>query len=239
MIVTSQVPAPVVVTDLPLPVTASELMRFGRFRDQRDSTRRVVETIVADNLHLVRPALLYSWVLVDGSDDGIVLHTGSPSSRVSLTMGCAGDFLRRAERVLAAVYTVGPALEDKAGRLAAAGRAFDAYLLQLLGLVALARIEEAVTAAAEREAMAQRWGTGPLLSPGSVHGWGLEQQGVFCAMLPLHQIGVRIGSDAVLQPFNSISCCIPVGPSYTDSQVRSSCDLCTGNRTCRYRRQVH
>ena len=239
MSVTSQVPAPVVVTDLPLPVTASELMRFGRFRDQRDSTRRIVENVVADNLNLVRPALIYSWVLVDGGNGEIVLHTGSPASRVSLTMGCAGDFLRRAERVLAAVYTVGPALEEKAGRLAAAGRAFDAYLLQLLGLVALARIEEAVTAAAGREAAAHRWGTGPLLSPGSVHGWGLEQQGLFCAMLPLHRIGVSIGTDAVLQPFNSISCCIPVGPSYTDAQARSSCDLCSGNRTCRYRRQVH
>ena len=239
MIVTSQVPAPVVVTDLPLPVTASELMRFGRFRDQRDSTRRAVETLVADNLHLVQPALLYSWVLVDGGTGGIVLHTGSPSSRVSLTMGCAGDFLRRAERVLAALYTVGPALEEKARQLAAAGRAFDAYLMQLLGLVALARIENTVRTVVEREAAMYRWGTGPLLSPGSVHGWGLEQQGVFCSLLPLEQIGVRIGAEGVLQPFNSISCCIPVGPSYTDSQVRSSCDLCSGNRTCQYRQQVH
>ncbi|SHO52042.1 hypothetical protein [Desulfopila aestuarii] len=72
----------------------------------------------------------------------------------------------------------------------------------------------------------------PFLSPGSVHGWELEEQFTLCSLLPLQSIGVALSSNGILIPFKSLSCMIGIGTGYSSSQVGTTCQVCSRNARC-------
>ena len=162
----------------------------------------------------------------------ITLALPGEERSVKLNTGFSTRFLAKAEAVLAAVYTLGSELEEYGASLSANGDFLGAYLTDIIGLVVLDKAGEKIRTLAENRANALGWGVSPFLSPGSVHGWDLDDQSSLCSFLPLETLGVKISKDAILTPFKSISCLIAVGPGYASSRVGTTCEVCSKKDTC-------
>jgi len=139
--------------------------------------------------------------------------------------------------VMAAVSTIGPALEDQVSELHASREALDAYMLDSVGVVALGAVGEAMRRAVEERAVELGWGVSPALAPGSLVGWPLRGQRDLCALLPLEAIGVQLNAHHVLEPHKSASTLVGLGPDYPSRRVGSVCRFCSLADTCWRRRK--
>lgn len=164
----------------------------------------------------------------------LLVETGET---VQLATGWSGNFLHDAELVIAGGYTIGEGLEKAAAQAAKMQRYLDGYLIEQAGLALLGKAGMAVNSMIEAVAAEHDWGLGPLLSPGSVHGWELTDQPTLCSLLPLSEIGVTCGANGVLTPFNSLSFIIGIGPGFTEKKVGSPCAVCANRDTCDQRQQ--
>ena len=153
-----------------------------------------------------------------------------------LTVGPKADLLAPAKRLLAAVYTIGPALEARAGELYRAGEPLLSYMLDCAGVMALGMIGQRLRRLAEERATEHGWGVSPSLSPGGLIGWPVQGQRELCALLPLADIGVRLNEYCVLEPHKSVSMVIGLGPGYESHEVGSVCCYCALRDSC-WRRQ--
>jgi len=155
-----------------------------------------------------------------------------------LTVGPKSSLLAPAKRLLAAVYTIGPALEARGGE------PLLSYMLDCAGVMALGMIGQRLRLLAEEQAAAASshvrgggWGVSPSLSPGSLVGWPLRGQRELCALLPLADIGVRLNQYCVLEPHKSVSMVVGLGPGYESHEVGSVCRYCSLRDTCWRRRE--
>jgi len=112
----------------------------------------------------------------------------------------------------------------------------EAYLIDLLGLIVLEKTGHVIKRIAEKQAQKSGCGVSPFMSPGSVHGWELEEQVNLCTLLPLEKISVKIREDGVLSPFKTISCLIGLGQGYDAVQVGSTCQICSKNHDCQMKK---
>lgn len=183
------------------------------------------------------PAIVYRWLPINRSktvSEGFLL--GDKNS-ATFSFGHSSRFLAEAKYALIASYTAGDALERK-GQVASKNQDFlSAYILDILGLLVLEKTGNLVIQKAEQQAAELGWGVSPFLSPGSVHGWELDEQLKLAPLLPLEKIGVSIRPDAVLAPFKSLTCLIGIGPGYTTNQVGTTCQICSKNTICQMRQQ--
>jgi hypothetical protein len=154
-----------------------------------------------------------------------------------LTVGPKSHLLAPAKRLLAAVYTIGPALETRVGELQRAGDLLLSYMLDCAGVMALGLVGERLRRLAEEQAAGRGWGVGPALSPGGLVGWPVQGQRELCALLPLADIGVQLNRYCVLEPHKSVSLVIGLGPGYESHEVGSVCRYCALRDTCWRRRE--
>ncbi len=181
-----------------------------------------------------KPMALYQWFEFENISQH---HMGrifqSPASHVDFDFGHSFQFISNAEHVLVSVYTAGEALEIKSEKASARGNLLEAYFFDIIGLAVLDQAGKTIKDIARQQAEKQEWGVSPFLSPGSVHGWELEEQIKLCSLLPLEKIDVKIENDAVLLPFKTISCLIGSGPGYKSAEVGTTCQVCSKNHECR------
>ena len=196
---------------------------------------------VAISQVIIAPAAAYDEFLVrDVVGEQVVLSANSSSEwkdERRLTVGPRVDLLAPARRVMAAVYTIGPALEKRVSELHAAGEDLLAFMLDSVGVLALGAIGEALRDRVEKRASEFGWGVSPALSPGSLVSWSLQGQQEVCALLPLDKIGVRLNDHCVLEPHKSVSMVIGTGPGYESPHVGSVCHYCSLADTCWRRRE--
>ncbi|MFV0436846.1 MAG: hypothetical protein ACK5PS_05575 [Desulfopila sp.] len=167
---------------------------------------------------------------------GVELVPLEGGDAVRLALGWSGTFLQQAELVVVGGYTAGREMEHHAAAASREQRYLDSYLIEQVGLAFLAKTGEAINARIEAVAGANSWGVGPLLSPGSVHGWELDDQPNLCALLPLSAIGLTCTASGVLSPFNSLTFIIGVGRDYAEKRVGSPCEVCLNRQKCTLRR---
>ena len=185
-----------------------------------------------------KPAILYCWVEFEqGHTNGMGLiqkNSGTQKDRdaVEIDFGYSIKFLNRASHALVAVYTAGQVLEEESKKASEMGDLLGAYFIDLIGLIVLDKAGDRVKQIAQEKAVQLGWGVSPFLSPGSVHGWDLEEQIKLCSLLPLEKINVMVREDAVLSPFKTISCLIGLGPGYASDQVGTTCQVCSKNHDC-------
>ena len=186
---------------------------------------------------------------LNGSDE-VEMSTGgkhfesvsiaAPNLRSSLphqlTVGPKVHLLAPAHRLLAAVYTIGPALGARVGELAKEGDLLLSYLLDCVGVMALGAVGERVSSMAQETAAAGGWGVGPALSPGSLVGWSIQGQRELCDVLPIGDIGVGLNKYCVLEPHKSASVVIGMGPGFGSHEVGSVCAYCSLRDSCWRRR---
>jgi hypothetical protein len=131
-----------------------------------------------------------------------------------------------------AAYSAGSAIEEETQKSSENEELLIAFFLDLIGLLVLEKTGDIVKKIAEQQAADLGWGVSPFLSPGSIHGWELEDQLNLCSLLPLNEIGLQVRNDAVLVPFKSLSCLIGIGAGYKTTYVGTTCQVCSKSDDC-------
>jgi hypothetical protein len=226
-----------VLNPMEIRITLDEVM--GRISSPASARLRPrAEAVLGSVSGLWRPRAAWTWLDIAWTrgSTAALFQEGS-GRRIVLDLGFSIRFLSPALKAMAAVYTAGEELESAARRESSAGNHLEAYLVDLIGLILLDRVADRVKAVAETLARERGWGVGPFLSPGSVHGWELQDQASLCSLVPLREIGVEVRSDHVLAPFKSLSCLLPIGPGYSEERVGSTCRVCSLRASCRMRQE--
>jgi hypothetical protein len=186
-----------------------------------------------------KPKAVYQWFEFENTgrdNSGRIIQ--SPVSHVDIDFGHSFQFLKHTRHTIISVYTAGPELEKKSKNASSKGSLLEAYFLDLIGLIVLDRVGQAIREIAEEYAGNLGWGLSPFLSPGSVHGWDLKEQIKLCSLLPLEKINVKIRNEAVLSPFKTISCLIGAGPGYDAVQVGTTCRVCSKKEKCQMKQNL-
>ena len=182
---------------------------------------------------LWQPQAVYQWFEYKNiGQDNLGRIMQNSGSHVDLDFGHSSQFLTHAVYALISVYTAGPKLEQVSKNASSKGELLEAYLFDLIGLIVLDQAGLKIKEIAQKQARNLGCGVSPFLSPGSVHGWDLEEQVKLCSLLPLEKINVKIRKDAVLSPFKTISCLIGLGPGYDAVEVGTTCQVCSKNHEC-------
>ncbi len=222
------------------PAEVLEEQGGGRRRPPRRELLAAAEQAVDLTHSLIAPAVASEeWVVraVDGPQVLLAAaENGNATQEWHLTVGPKADLLAPAQRLVAAVYTIGPALEIHVRQLQAAGENLLAFMLDSAGVMALGAVGELLHQQIELRAQEFGWGTSAALSPGSLVGWSIDGQRELCALLPLDEIGVRLNDHCVLEPFKSVSLVVGLGPGYDSKHVGSVCAFCCLAERCWRRR---
>lgn len=191
--------------------------------------------VLATAQGLWRPQAVLRWLGVDRVTGGIVVLSSLDGGEAGcLHLGHAACFMAPATYGLVAVFTAGDELETQAAMASKEKRVMDAYLYDLIGLAVLEKTRRRINGIVEEKAREMNWGVGPFLSPGSVHGWELDDQENLCRLVPLARIGVK-NENGVLRPFRTVSCLIGIGPKFTTKTVGATCDVCSNRDRCELR----
>jgi hypothetical protein len=230
--------------DVAFSLTPAEVLQeqFGkRHKERRAAFLSVAEEALSIARPLFAPAAVYEEFAVrDIIGERVLLAAVEDPARMvigDLLVGPKADLLAPAARLLVAVYTIGPALEEQVQSLQAAGKDMLSYMLDCVGVLALGLVGERMRQLTEEKAVERGWGVGPGLSPGSLVGWPVQGQRELCALLPLEEIGVRLNAHCVLEPHKSVSLAIGLGPEYDNRHVGSVCHFCSLADRCWRRRE--
>ncbi|MGB3209252.1 MAG: hypothetical protein WBB19_00960 [Desulforhopalus sp.] len=224
---------PIILTELNIKIQFSELVRKIKTATARPDIRAAAEKILTDLSNLWKPVIVYSWhpyTKSKGSEEALTIYTDK--GQIELNLGHSTQFIAKASYVLIAAYSAGKEIEEAGQQAIKDEQLLAAYFIDLIGLLVLEKTGDIVKQLAELKAKDYGWGVSPFLSPGSIHGWALEEQLKLCSLLPLNKIGLTIESDAVLMPFKSLSCLIGIGPSFTSTSVGSACQVCLKYGDC-------
>jgi len=223
---------PCALIDLNIEVGFEELVKKIRTGTKRPDILATAEQTLHKVNNIWNPGIIYRWLPFEQSETEpgkSIVHSNNP---VILDLGHSARFTREASQVLVAAYSAGKELEEENRKAADKQELLIAFLLDLIGLLVLEKTGEVVNKIVEQKATELGWGVSPFLSPGSVHGWELEDQLKLCSLLPLNKIDITISSDAVLFPFKSVSCLIGIGKGYEATHVGTTCQVCSKNNDC-------
>jgi hypothetical protein len=224
-----------ILRDIPISLSADQVMEAqGRIGSQA-ALVEATETALALGSTLWSPAVAYEQLEVLGVE-GKTVSVAPPAHMErkphQLLVGPKADLLAPAHQVMAAVYTIGPALGARVSELVHEGEHLLSYVLDCVGVMALGVVGESVRRMAEEMATAACWGVGAALSPGSLVGWSIRGQRELCAVLPIGDIGVSLNKYGILEPHKSGSVVIGLGPGFGSHEVGSVCVYCSLRDTC-------
>lgn len=226
---------PQTLTDLGIIIGFDELARKIRTGTKRPDILATASQILNQVANIWNPAIVYRWLRITPARGEVMqtlIHADTDGLSVSLALGHSTCFVDQASHVLVAAYTAGREIEEEAMKATYNQKFLPALILDLIGLLILEKIGEMVKRMAEDAAADRGWKVSPFLSPGSIHGWELEEQLVLCSLLPLQEAGISMRDDGVLTPFKSLSCMIGIGAGYTSATVGTTCQVCSKNRNC-------
>lgn len=184
------------------------------------------------SLDLLEPKVAYQWCDVTAVDDGVFELTSDQGRTAQLVIGKRAGLLSPARKALAAVSTIGPALEAEAQRLNAAGEYLDSYYLDCIGVEALAAATKGFARLVEDEARQLGWGVSLRLSPGSLDGWLLDDQAALFHLAAGEAAGVELTPGGMLKPVKSAAGLVGIGPGYTSKTMGSACRYCRLAKDC-------
>lgn len=183
--------------------------------------------------HTWSSAAVFRTMAVEGRNDAhLLVRDVENGHQASLALGWSTTFLNHADLVVAGGYTVGKKVQDASAAASQRKDYIGSYLIEQLGLALLGKTGTIVRHHIEAIAGTMGWGVGPLLSPGSVHGWELADQVNLCKLLPLAEIGMSCTDRGVLTPFNSLTFIVGLGPGYNSARIGSPCAICNNRRNC-------
>jgi hypothetical protein len=228
-----------VITGLEIDIRFEELAEKIQMSATKPAILNAAETVFNNTGKIWQPAVVYDWFDYEAGEKkgtGTLIPQYPGTGAVDINLGHSGRFLSPAFSTLVAVYTAGAELDAAAAQANKSNDFLAAHFLDLLGLLVLEKTEKYVKRLAQEEAVSAGWGVSPFLSPGSVHGWDLEEQAKLAGCLPIKNIRVGISEHGVFSPFKTISCLIGIGPGYKTIEVGSTCRVCSKREDCRMQR---
>ncbi len=220
-------------TELNIEINVEELVEKIQTGSKRPDILATAEKTLNRINNIWNPAIVYRWLPFELSETepgkSIICSNKSP---LILDLGHSSIFVREANCFLVAAYSAGSEIEKEANKSSENENLLVSFIIDLIGLLVLEKTGDIVKKIAERKAADLNWGVSPFLSPGSIHGWDLEDQLKLCSLLPLNEINVQISNDAVLIPFKSLSCLIGIGAGYEATLVGTTCQVCSRNNDC-------
>lgn len=224
--------------DIPIPISTEEVQRaLSQGCRSPDWMASEIGGAIDSARLLFRPRLAFEWAAVGGiRGETVFLRFDTDGRETRLHIGPNIHLLGHARRALAFVSTIGQPLDDAIQSRNRAGDPLGGYLLDCVGVVALAKVSEAANRIIEAEAACRGWGVGARLGPGSLVGWETARQRELCDLLPLKKAGISLSDSGLLRPFKSASGLIPMGPGYSEAGVGSVCGRCTLRDSCWRRR---
>jgi len=224
---------PHILTDLNIEVDPEELIERIRTGTKKSDTLLATARDTLKKINNIwNPGITYRWFPFTQSETEPGKSTVQSSPPVILDLGHSANFVKAASHVLVAAYSAGNEIEEATRKTSGNQTPLISFLHDLIGLLVLEKTGKIINTLAEQKASELGWGVSPFLSPGSVHGWKLEEQVKICSLLPLSKINISIGDDAVLSPFKSLSCMIGIGTGYTSTRVGTTCQVCSKNNDC-------
>jgi hypothetical protein len=216
-----------VIADFRLALSIDELLRYQGRAAERPEVKALAQWAIDEAQRLATPAMAYEWFPVHAVE-GETARIGD----ALLHLGPHADLLAPAREAWVSVCTIGSALEEQVETLLAGERLFEGYLLDAVGVMALAATAEPLRHIVEKEAARRGWGVSLVLSPGSLVGWTISDQKVLCALLDLRAIGVNVTVAGILAPQKSGTGLVGIGPDYKTQCVGSACQFCALRHTC-------
>lgn len=220
-------------TDLAITIGPAELIQKIRTK----TVRPAILTAAEQTLDLVagcwNPVIVCRWLPVaatPGTDGTITLN--GDAGPVQFDLGHSSRFIEPAGQALVAAYTAGPAIEEETRKASANQDYLASYIIDLIALLVLEKTGDLVKQIAEQQAADKGWKVSPFLSPGSIHGWELEEQVKLCSLLPLGKAGISMREDGILTPYKSLACMIGIGAGYTSTTVGTTCHVCSKRLNC-------
>jgi hypothetical protein len=220
-----------VFTDLKFLLSVDDILRGQGADPQIVHNRKPMLVKAAENarsegVNLLHPVALTQEVVVTAHrHERILLEGGKSLTGPLLTRQLGG-----AQRVVAAVCTIGSELEETVGRLLSEDPLY-ALALDGLGNAAVENLAQQVCAGIEAEISSEGLQASTPLSPGSPD-WPVEigQPQIFALVDP-SKARIRLTSAGMMLPKKSISFMVGIGPemSHTDP-----CEVCSLKETCRY-----
>jgi hypothetical protein len=198
-----------------------------RARNHRFSA--FAEQAISEGIPLISPSVHQLRRKVIGVGRQILLLEHGAEISASLV----AQHMATADEVVAALLTIGPALETHAARVVkrhpALGLALDA-----VGSAAIEALSHAVCSSVDALARDKAQHTTVPLSPGMV-GWPLDPgQAQLFALWNGEPLNITLTDSSMMVPSKSLSMLIGVGANvHYDGKP---CDYCSDGDTCRYRR---
>ncbi len=203
-----------------------------RIRERRPALHALAEQAVREGMGLIQPAALIRNFMVQGfHHENLLLETGHQLSGPLVAQHLAG-----AGEVVAAIATIGPALEKRVDEVLPVNPAL-ALALDAFGSAAAEALGQEICERVRRRAAKTGLQTSVSLSPGLI-GWPVDagQPQIFDLLLP-DPAWVCLTAACMMQPRKSISLIIGIGEKMDDSLT--PCDFCSGKETCRHRYHEH
>ena len=231
---TAPVPdGPRVLADIALEIDAAEVLRFQGYKQGRDTPGPDVVALFYEALALGRrlmaPRAVIRWVAVTrGAPDG--LEAGG----VTLTIPAIGESWGEVEWIVAAVCTIGAALERRVTELWEARELPLAAMLDSVGSGAVESLAEYVNDELCQEGLRRGVKVTNRISPG-YGGWDVAQQTALFRLCAGDAIGVTLNEARFMTPVKSISLLAGAGPGARVDHYFSQCARCW-LRDCAYRR---
>lgn len=223
---------PQVFSNLKIELTPQDLARQIKTSRNRPGIMEAAQKTLDNLQNSWNPSALCCWCEIGPGNADTIGRIQKSGSVVNIDFAYSYKFLTHATHALVSVYTAGNELENESNKASGKGDLLEAFFLDHIGLIVLEKTGNFIKQIAEKKAKESGWGLSPFLSPGSVHGWELEEQIKLCSLLPLDKINVKIREDAILSPFKTISCLIGLGPGYDTVKVGKTCQVCSKRNDC-------
>lgn len=228
-----------VLSDIKIKLDTEELIVYLH---EGKSSRKLVtkaEEVLNESKNLLQPVAVYEQIKILEVTNNAVLCSGINAPKVWLSMGPCSELMKKAAAAITSVVTIGFELDKRVKKLNLQGDYLSAYLMDVIGVIALDQAVSQIQRTAATEAEKNMWRTGYFLSPGSIDGWPLSEQKKFCSLVPIDQINVQLNKSNVLVPLKSVSGIIGIGPEYSSGKTESICRFCTQSSSCRLRAARH
>jgi hypothetical protein len=232
--VTARLPADGrVLKDIQLAIDPDEVLRFQGYKKSGEApgadVRALFDEALALGRRLMAPRAVLRWVAVTRGEPDRLEAGGVP-----LAIPRIGESWGEVEWIVAAVCTIGEALELRVAELWDARELPLAAMLDSVGSGAVESLAEYVNDLLCEEGIRRGVRITNRISPG-YGGWDVSQQAELFRLCPGDAIDVTLNAARFMTPVKSISLLAGAGPAARVDHYFSQCARCW-MRDCAYRR---
>lgn len=190
-----------------LKLDKEEARRYAGLKTAESFPERLLETACSEALLLARPQAVWNLYPYTANNGTVA---GRPALR--LTGEKIRSHLAGAEEVTVLAVTIGPALEEEASRLFAAGQYTAGLLLDAAGTAAVEQTADAVNAHIAAQAARRGLAARTRFSPG-YGDWPITDQPAMIALAGGRMISLSVTDSCMLVPRKSITAIIGLVPA--------------------------